>query len=225
MQSYWNGSAWTGESRPTRSLSLSFKPKSAFSWVLLAIVLGVVGGVVSDGRTSSVAGWVFSVASTGAWVAAALTARRGIGRLILWLIVIGNAVFWLISLGLMLSSTGLAMNLGVGTCFDEPGTARIAALDTVPCDQPHYGEVFDVASVALLGDEYPDATDLSEFAGLRCMNAFRNYVGGTPAESGLAVNWLVPSPEAWASGERNIMCVLYRMDGQQLERSAKDTGF
>ena len=99
MQSYWNGSEWTGKSRPKPSLSLS--PRSAFGWVVLAIGINLVGGLISPGEATTALDWVFWAASTAAWVLAAINARQGVGRVLLWLIAVGNVFLWLFGFGLL----------------------------------------------------------------------------------------------------------------------------
>lgn len=108
MQSYWNGSHWTGQSRPKPSLFLSRgagssgSERGAFRWVLIALGLGLVGSLVSQSGPITVLDWVLAAAATAMWLLAAVNARSKLGRVVLWVIFVVQAVGW----GLLLVAVG-----------------------------------------------------------------------------------------------------------------------
>ncbi len=55
----------------------------------------------------------------------------------------------------------------------------------------------------------------------RCLSLFADYVGISCDESNLLMRPIVPTPETWAAGDREISCLALSGDGQQLAGSVR----
>jgi len=116
-----------------------------------------------------------------------------------------------------------AVDLKVGDCLvDDPGEEEIADVDVLPCTQPHDSEVYaamDIDAGAYPGEEAVD-TMAQEF----CLAEFQPYVGTDYSVSALDVGYLTPTPTSWTLGnDREILCTVYRVDGEKLSTSVKNS--
>jgi hypothetical protein len=91
----------------------------------------------------------------------------------------------------------------------------------VPCTQPHDAEVFAIAP--LPGQELPAEAELDRLSVEVCTAGFRSYVGVAPHDSPLDFSWWAPTKEAWASGDRMVVCALEYPDHRRLVGSMLDT--
>jgi hypothetical protein len=69
------------------------------------------------------------------------------------------------------------------------------------------------------GDEY-----LASQAVESCTSAFESYVGVSAEQSQYDVDWLVPTEETWAEGNRDGICLVVSRDGSALSGTIKDSG-
>lgn len=116
-----------------------------------------------------------------------------------------------------------------GDCFDDPEATAddtVSALQALPCSEPHDNEVFAVESIAaVFGSEYPGRQALEEHAYDVCSgNVFDAYVGTEYFDSELEVFTLTPTDDSWSQGDRDVVCVLYKLDLTKLTHSARDSG-
>jgi hypothetical protein len=124
--------------------------------------------------------------------------------------------------------------LSKGSCANgrvEQGR-RFPSSAGVSCAEPHDIEVFAADSVTDYADPagYPGLDPLARYAERRCALLFGSDRVTAP-DKNTALEWvaLVPSAKAWAgdgdgdsgsgSGARRGYCVLWRIDGAQLQRS------
>lgn len=115
----------------------------------------------------------------------------------------------------------------VGDCFDDPPESDVVySVDTIPCSQPHDNEVFAVDAIAAsLGPDFPGVDTMFKFAQDYCRGApFEDYVGIDYWESELAVWTLAPTLESWAEGDREVVCILYRVDLDRMTGTARNAG-
>lgn len=119
-----------------------------------------------------------------------------------------------------------AFSVQLGDCFnevsslasDEPGD--VSSLPGVPCSDPHDYEVFAVFDVSQT--EFPGAEAMSNIALDACVERFDAFVGRDYESSELDVTSLYPSPESWsAQNDREVVCAVYDMNGNQLTGTAK----
>lgn len=121
-------------------------------------------------------------------------------------------------------------DLEPGTCFNVPDedASSFEEVPAVPCDEEHQYEVFAlVEHDAGADDEYPGDEDLDDFAFAGCEEEFEGYVGTEYSESIYYINYLTPSEDTWAEGDREVVCVVYQRDEDQnpevLTGSARDS--
>lgn len=118
-----------------------------------------------------------------------------------------------------------AFELKVGDCFNDPQQnedGTIENLAAVPCETPHDNEVFYLVDYP--GDEtasFPTKEELDAFSGEQCEAAFEPYVGLAYADSSLFLAPYQPTPESWAQGDREIVCILFDGEEAQLEGAMK----
>lgn len=111
--------------------------------------------------------------------------------------------------------------LQVGDCLDEVDGA-ITAVPVVPCAEPHDREVFRIYSLAAddpADGSFPGRDTVASRARAGCLDAFEGYVGEPWATSPLDSVEITPSRSSWDEGDRQVICLLYRLDGRQMTKS------
>lgn len=118
---------------------------------------------------------------------------------------------------------GNVFDLEVGQCFQNPDDfAEVSNVNTVDCDEPHHNEVYHLFD--LVDGDYPGAAEAESAAIDGCIAAFDSYVGAALADSQLDVRYLYPSEETWGDGDREVVCSLYDLQGDQLTGSMRGSG-
>jgi hypothetical protein len=111
------------------------------------------------------------------------------------------------------SAPGIHRPLAVGDCVD----GRLAIL---PCDQSHLAEVFLVTTwPGEASSPYPGARVLGSWVDENCPTAFESYVDVD--RKNILYRGLLPTPESWASGDRELPCVAMKSDETPLRESVK----
>ena len=115
-----------------------------------------------------------------------------------------------------------------GECVDGTFTGDTAdadAIRTVPCADPHRGEVVGVHTVADPGSgaAFPGTSTISTTANDRCVPLFAEYVGIDFETSILEMFYVYPSEETWARGDREIACIATGSGGGELTGSIAGT--
>jgi hypothetical protein len=88
-----------------------------------------------------------------------------------------------------------------------PGDCVNMALAVLPCDTPHYGEVFFVGpDRAGVSDRRVNEARYSGWVIQNCKTAFAAYVG-VPLEQTTYVMVTSPSAQQWTAGDRPFICV------------------
>jgi hypothetical protein len=106
-----------------------------------------------------------------------------------------------------------AQQIKVGDCVNDGLAAgTISTVPTVPCAQPHDGEVygaFRVKDGAFPGDEA-----IKSLAILRCQKAFGQFTGvAYDSTTTLTFSWYHPTEASWEKdGDRVIQCLVSRLD-------------
>lgn len=117
-----------------------------------------------------------------------------------------------------------AASLRPGDCWndlpDQPG--EILDVPAVPCDQPHDNEVFAVVEVpGAPGSTYPGMDSLDSRGRVLCLETFAGYTGELHGFSPLDIWMLFPTPSSWETGDREVICSLYRTDLEKMTGSAR----
>lgn len=101
----------------------------------------------------------------------------------------------------------------VGDCIaNEVKEGALLKLPFVPCDQPHVGQVFCIASMP--ETEYPTDEEAGRDAHSECLPRFKSFFGGSYyAATDYDYTWIIPDKVSWAKGSHLIRAVLQRVDG------------
>jgi hypothetical protein len=107
-----------------------------------------------------------------------------------------------------------------GPCFDlEVDGGFVTGWDEVECDGPRDVEAF--FSAEFRDEAFPGDSYLAGAAAHTCGEAFVVYVGTTVDASQHALDWLVPSAQTWADGDREAVCLVVSEDGAPLTGMVK----
>jgi DNA-binding SARP family transcriptional activator len=105
--------------------------------------------------------------------------------------------------------------LHIADCFNLISSS--ASVSVVPCEQPHYGEVYHL--FMLVPGPYPGDADVEALAVDQCSTAFEQYVGVPLDQSELTFRHVRPGRSQWDSGDRGGGCALVVPGGGHLTGS------
>lgn len=116
-----------------------------------------------------------------------------------------------------------AVDLKVGNCLiDDPDAEEVSDVEVLPCTQPHDSEVY--AAMDIDAGVYPGEEAVDTMAQDFCLAEFQPYIGTEYSVSALDVGYLTPTPSSWTLGnDREILCTVYRVDGEKLSTSVKNS--
>ena len=105
--------------------------------------------------------------------------------------------------------------LAVGDCLPDVLPAEtIEEVATIPCSDPHVGEVFALVHDGAGDSEpYPGDAAMRRRAGQSCVDAFPAYAGMTMHDAGLDLMTNSPSDDSWETGDRVTICLLHAVEG------------
>lgn len=101
-------------------------------------------------------------------------------------------------------------DLSVGECYvDLAGGGQVGSIEPISCNEPHGIEI-----IALFDIDLPayDMTAVGTAGEEGCLAAFEPYMGATYEESWYGLDWLQPSEDSWAGGDREVVCVVFPYD-------------
>ena len=125
---------------------------------------------------------------------------------------------------IMAAGTVDAFEVRVGDCFDDGAFASedVSEVPGVPCSDPHDNEVY--AAFDLTG-EWPGAESVEEQAYQGCYERFAAAIGMSYEESIIDYTVIYPSEGSWQErGDREVLCVGYHMEYEQLTGSIIGSG-
>ncbi|WP_150953902.1 DUF4190 domain-containing protein [Microbacterium testaceum] len=97
--------------------------------------------------------------------------------------------------------------LTLGACLDALPGGVIGANNVVDCAQPHAFEIF--AGFDLADGAFPGDAAIEEAAYAGCEAAYPGYVGVSYNDSTLNYYFVGPTEQTWASGDREVSCLLF----------------
>ncbi|HYF46840.1 MAG TPA: septum formation family protein [Acidimicrobiales bacterium] len=121
-----------------------------------------------------------------------------------------------------------AADLEPGLCIEDADEITGAQVNeitrtrSIPCRLEHEAEVY--LRTNLPGDasvEFPGVGELRREAQAACREGFEGFVGVRWTRSELEIAALWPSPQSWPYGDRAVVCVLFRLDGELLVGSVR----
>lgn len=121
-----------------------------------------------------------------------------------------------------------ADEIAVGDCIDwpDPDAEVIDLVIGIPCDQPHDAEVYAIPLLAAGADQpHPGFDGLLDEALDLCTVAFGDYVG-VPYEldETYFFDFFSPTEESWVIGDREIVCLAYRIDEAKMTATVRAGG-
>lgn len=107
-------------------------------------------------------------------------------------------------------------DIKIGDCFAEPSENEfIEEITLTDCDEPHDNEVYAFGQYPADEDaEFPAEDDLDDFANDFCTAEFEDYVGIPYSDSIYYFTYFQPTEMSWEDGDREIVCILYDLDGK-----------
>ena len=102
--------------------------------------------------------------------------------------------------------------IAVGDCVtDQDADGAVISASVIPCTDPHQKEAYQ--SILLPDGDFPGDEAISAEATTQCEEAFGTFVGIAYRDSkALNVTWYNPTPTTWASGDREILCLVFAVD-------------
>jgi len=112
-------------------------------------------------------------------------------------------------------------SMQLGDCLENMGVGDgIESAVGVPCSSPHESEVY--YSFNLEGDEFPGEDEVGIASDEGCFDAFEPFVGAPYETSIFDIITLNPTKDSWELGDdREVLCLLIRVDGEMMEGSAE----
>jgi hypothetical protein len=100
-------------------------------------------------------------------------------------------------------------SLDIGECYNPNGQAEgtAFAVEVVPCEEAHTGQVVGEFKIEESGQKYPGDDAISAIADTRCPVEAQKYAPDTWAlPKGAALFYYTPTKESWATGDRAVSC-------------------
>jgi len=115
--------------------------------------------------------------------------------------------------------------IAVGDCLVENvSEGAVSAVKTVPCDEPHAGEVF--ADYTMDEGEYPGEDAVFAKAEEECSAGFETFVGLSYEDSTLEFSYYYPVEDTWnEADDRLISCIIEDPANAELVGSLSGAGY
>ncbi|QIJ63775.1 septum formation family protein [Streptomyces sp. JB150] len=100
-------------------------------------------------------------------------------------------------------------SLDIGDCYNPNGKAEgtAYAVEVVPCDEAHVGQVVGEFAIEGKGQKYPGDDEITAVADTRCPVEAQKFAPDTWAlPKGAALFYYTPTQESWATGDRAVSC-------------------
>jgi hypothetical protein len=176
----------------------------------------------------------------GKGLAVAAVSVSGAVALVAVLILTGVVRVWTFSSGVQRDNDGsvgqktsaTVIDLRKGDCFTPQsglpdGTNRnpgVLKVDIVPCDQPHQGEAYGVATVHG-PDRYPGKAAVTRLSREACVDPLFSYVADLYAMPPVRTYFYQPDQAGWTAGRRGVVCWIGDPSGtlrESVRQSATD---
>lgn len=109
-------------------------------------------------------------------------------------------------------------DLRVGDCvllgaLAEADSGDVAGFDTVPCEQPHDGEVILVDNEFFFDLEAFDEQAIDDAAASKCLQVIEDYTGIAYDESAFDYLTVAPSEQTWSlDDDRGLVCIGFTLN-------------
>ena len=144
--------------------------------------------------------------------------------------VAATLVMGLSSCSLFSSGTSTATkDLEVGNCYntvskESGGDKPVGEVTVVDCAKTHTYEVVAQTTFGEDVKELPNEDSIKSLGEGFCQGEdFTAYVGVEAGKSSYQIEYLSPSEDTWAKGDRHVTCVVAQGDKSEVKGSAKDS--
>ena len=126
-------------------------------------------------------------------------------------------------------TTTATKDLEVGNCYNtvsekSGGKEPVGEVTVVDCAKAHTYEVIAQTTFGEDIKELPNARAIASLGQGFCLGEdFTKYVGIESGKTNYQVEYLTPSKDTWAKGDRKISCVVTQGDKSQVKGSAKNS--
>ena len=144
--------------------------------------------------------------------------------------VAATLVMGLSSCSLFSSGTSTATkDLEVGNCYntvskESGGDKPVGEVTVVDCAKTH---AYEVVAQTTFGEDVkglPNEDSIKSLGEGFCQGEdFTAYVGVEAGKSSYQIEYLSPSEDTWAKGDRHVTCVVAQGDKSEVKGSAKDS--
>ena len=148
-----------------------------------------------------------------------ITLKKLLGR-VLSVTAVGGASIALAGCSLLGGGAGVVEGEGeqtdvftikVGDCLNDGGAeGEVTSVPTISCDEPHDSEAY--LSHMVPDGEFPGQEAVFEEAEAACLAEFESYVGNVYEESMVGFSYFYPTESSWATGDREVLCLLREFD-------------
>ena len=105
-----------------------------------------------------------------------------------------------------------ATDLEVGECLNGlQESTDVSSVPSVPCAQPHQGEVFAVFD--LPPGDYPGKTAVEDQVEKGCDDRLAAYSPSTPGDQSIDQFFIYPQEQNWTNGDREVVCIAKAVSG------------
>ena len=112
-----------------------------------------------------------------------------------------------------------------GECINtaDVSSGEITEIPTLDCSEEHDAQIFHVFDID--DGDYPGDDAVQTAADEGCLGQFETFVGTGYEESALDYAYITPTQETWdQADDREVLCVLYAMDGSTTTESYEGSG-
>lgn len=111
-------------------------------------------------------------------------------------------------------------SLEIGDCevgSPAEGEGEVSETKVIDCVEPHGGEIY--AASYLPDGAFPSDEAIAAQANTDCKAEFESFIGANWDDSLYNYSWYYPTESSWADGDREILCIAYHNDGEQITGS------
>ncbi len=125
----------------------------------------------------------------------------------------------------MAACGGQVATAEVGACVNTSDLSggEITEIPTVDCSEEHDAQIFHVFDMD--DGDYPGDDAVQTAAQDGCLAEFEPFVGTAYEDSALDFSFIYPTEQTWTQADdREVLCVLYSMDGSTTTESWEGSG-
>jgi hypothetical protein len=180
------------------------QPPGTNWWAIVSLVFGILGGVL----VSVICG-IIGLRRARAGQGGRGMAIAGLVLSVLWVL---GLLVWIVFYLVVGSGTVGANEVKAGDCLKElPASGLVLTVDTVPCGEPHKGEIFSMMTMP--DGDFPGQFAIQEYQN-KCAPELAKYSPDTSGDPEVGLFVLYPSEDSWGEGDRTVICIATTNDAR-----------